>query len=585
MNTKKYLFMLIILSLAILVAGCAPAMQAAGRDLPVVNSQAKGKIKPVQAGQENAPAAVTPSVVAPVNAVPAGTESFSDATPEGTAVLFYREYIERSNLGLPTLGSPDFQARIYLSQAYLRQIDEIRAGFEGGGYDPILKAQMLPPGEVQVKESWVDGDQAEVVLQWIDPAIQGEWTRSVSLERIDGAWMIVPDRVGDGGLSPEATLEAFYAWYLDYIGGGMNFRNPLVDKAYQNAPYLHPVLVHKIDQLLSESINYDPFLCAQDIPQKVEALATFYNQGRPVVLMDGGFPGHTLTADLVRVDFNQWAIRDITCGITPEGAAKGFYTWALGYMTQDGELHNPWVDRAYQDSIFLSQAFIQGLDQVLDSGEGLPYDPVLLAQDLPQAFNTQPCPEPNCALVNLQYGESIIRQLRIEMDGETFPPRIAAIRHADGPQSPPPAAEVEGINHWVPLVDEMYGFSLRYPAGWRPKGMTVTDLHTPQEYALMRTLRFELIGQNISPFYLDVLVGDQEMAALYYPGIEQGEAVEINGNSATRYLDDAGNITYLFQHPTREDTWLAGVYLGDDSQANGEADIFKAMLSTLTFIQ
>mgnify|MGYP001038871523 CR=1 FL=1 len=585
MNTQKYLFIFCVMTLAILVAGCAPAMQAAGRDLPVVNSQADGQIESVQTGQANAPAALAPSDSAPGDAVPAGTETFSDATPEGTAVLFYREYIQRSNLGLPTLGSPDFQAQKYLSQAYLRQIDEIRAGFEGGGFDPVLKAQMLPPGEVQVKESVVAGNRAEVVLQWIDPAIQGEWTRSVSLEQIAGAWLIVPDRVEDGGLSPEATLEAFYAWYLDYIGGGMDFRNPLVDKAYQNAPYLHPALINKIDQLLSVSINYDPFLCAQDIPQKVEALATFYNQGRPVVLVDGGFPGHTLTADLVRVDFNQWAIRDITCGITPDGAAKGFYTWALGYMTQDGELHNPWVDRAYQDSLFLSQAFIQELDQVLDSEEGLPFDPVLLAQDLPQAFNTQPCPEPNCALVNLQHGEANIRQLRVAMDGETFPPRIASIRHAEGPQSPQPDGEVEGIDRWVPLVDEVYGFSLRYPAEWRPKGMTVTDLHTPQEYAVMRTLRFERLGQNISPFYLDVLVGDQEMAALYYPGIEQGEEFEINGNSARRYLDGVGNTTYLFQHPFREEVWLAGVYLGDDGQGGVEADIFQAMLSTLTFIQ
>jgi hypothetical protein len=246
-------------------------------------------------------------------------------------------------------------------------------------------------------------------------------------------------------------------------------------------------------------------------------------------------------------------------------------------------MHNPWVDRAYQGSRFLSQAFIAKLDHMLESGEPMPADPVLLAQDLPQAFNTQPCPEPDCALVNLQFGEATIRQLKVEMEAGTDPPRIASISHVDSLDSPQPAQQVSGVDRWVPLVDEVYGFSLRYPSDWRPVGLKANDMHTSQDYPVMRTLRFEQPGQTgtIAPFILDVLVGDREMVAGMYPGLEGAEQAQVNGYAALRFLDDMGHTHYIFRHPVKEDTWLAAVHFGDEEQAG----IFEAMVSTIAFSQ
>lgn len=77
--------------------------------------------------------------------------------------------------------------------------------------------------------------------------------------------------------SPVETVEAFYTWYLDYIQPGTDqMRNPLVDRAYRDSPYLSASMIAGVDALL-ESFEqqmgggYDPFLLAQDFPQEIQA--------------------------------------------------------------------------------------------------------------------------------------------------------------------------------------------------------------------------------------------------------------------------------------------------------------------------
>jgi hypothetical protein len=77
-------------------------------------------------------------------------------------------------------------------------------------------------------------------------------------------------------LSPVETVEAFYTWYLDYIQpGSEQMRNPLVDRAYRDSPYLSTSMIEQVDALLESFAQemgggYDPFLLAQDFPQEIQ---------------------------------------------------------------------------------------------------------------------------------------------------------------------------------------------------------------------------------------------------------------------------------------------------------------------------
>ena len=61
-----------------------------------------------------------------------------------------------------------------------------------------------------------------------------------------------------------------------------------------------------------------------------------------------------------------------------EVIVKDFYN---GYIQYDG---NPLVDKAYQSNAFLSDDFIVFLDEF--TSEGMMYDPILCAQDIPQSI-------------------------------------------------------------------------------------------------------------------------------------------------------------------------------------------------------
>jgi hypothetical protein len=72
----------------------------------------------------------------------------------------------------------------------------------------------------------------------------------------------------------EAVVQEFYTWYLESIGdrAAGTFQNPLTDQVYQNSEYLTPSFIERVDEILAdfgERGGYDPFLCAQDIPQEM----------------------------------------------------------------------------------------------------------------------------------------------------------------------------------------------------------------------------------------------------------------------------------------------------------------------------
>jgi hypothetical protein len=116
--------------------------------------------------------------------------------------------------------------------------------------------------------------------------------------------------------APDAVVETFYTWYVDYIGdrasGGM--RNPLADGAYRSSEYLTEAFVQEVDALIAsfDRGGYDPFLCAQDIPQDITVGEVNVSGDEAQVKVETNFEGHSFNVLLQR-EGDQWNIADVVC--------------------------------------------------------------------------------------------------------------------------------------------------------------------------------------------------------------------------------------------------------------------------------
>jgi len=238
----------------------------------------------------------------------------------------------------------------------------------------------------------------------------------------------------------------------------------------------------------------------------------------------------------------------------------------------------------------LSEGFVAQLDSLAGSGEPVMADPVFLAQDFPLAFNTQACTDENCALVNMQYNDALTRQLRVDLAQENGALRIAGVSHPARLESQQPAQELPGIDYWMPFIDEAYGFALSVPAGWQVKTSPVTDLHSPQDYPVMRSASFiaPVAGSQEVPFRVEVMVGDAEILAYSFPADQKIEDRDLNGYSAAVYRSEPGMLSYVLQHPARENVWVVisdpvTQFPGREELSAATGEAFEVMLSTVTF--
>lgn len=234
--------------------------------------------------------------------------------------------------------------------------------------------------------------------------------------------------------SPEAVVQAFYTWYIEYSGdrAAGTFQSPLADQAYQDSHYLTPSFIEHVDEILASSDEYggyDPFLCAQDIPQGVVTDGIFYHNSQASVVVRSDFPNHFLTVDLQK-NGDGWQISNITCGNNPAGTAQAFYTWYLAYIGDraSGKMRNPLMDGAYQESGFLSAEFVQELDEL--TAEGIFADPILMAQDIPHDFSVDLTTEDRNAIVHLQFGTESVQHLKISLIEEMGTWKIDKIEQA-----------------------------------------------------------------------------------------------------------------------------------------------------------
>ncbi len=102
------------------------------------------------------------------------------------------------------------------------------------------------------------------------------------------------------------VAQNFYNWYLSYEG------HPLMDFAYHASPYLSPEMMAFLDDFKRDEMVYDPLLCAQDRPGKIEVAQPQISANRAFVTVSTDFEGHAFTVELVRVDGN-WLIEKVTC--------------------------------------------------------------------------------------------------------------------------------------------------------------------------------------------------------------------------------------------------------------------------------
>ncbi|NPV07348.1 MAG: DUF3828 domain-containing protein [Anaerolineae bacterium] len=105
----------------------------------------------------------------------------ANTTPSETVEAFYSWYI-----GLPMDQiNTAYKDSDYLTEGFVQKVEQIRASFDRGGYDPILLAQDIP-NEVKAVEETVSGDTA---LVRVETSFAGH-SFLVELTQVGGEWRI-----------------------------------------------------------------------------------------------------------------------------------------------------------------------------------------------------------------------------------------------------------------------------------------------------------------------------------------------------------------------------------------------------------
>lgn len=557
--------------------------------------------------------------------VPATIE---EATPQQVTQSFYEWYLGfTADRGDGSFTNPLVEGLYrnseYLTARFVADIDETLAGFEVAGFDPILLAQDVPVSfevpEATADSAAADTDATTVAVHFYwggnpDPSV-----RMVHLVRQDGRWLIDDVTAEEPAAAapaapetPEGVTAAFYDWYLAHIGdpASDDFRNPMVDKAYHDAPYLTESFVGYVDELLAgfQGGGYDPFLCAQAIPTHVTPELAFVRGETASVVVFSSFPNQRVTVDL-RPEGDSWVITNITCANDPAGVATAFYTWYLGYIRSgaEGEPRNPLVDKAYRDHPLLAEALVEEVDQLLEGFDQGGYDPFLLAQDIPQNFTVDPGVIENTAVVHLKFGPDSVRHLLITIDERRD---IIAISDAEAPSDEAPSDEAPESDQPLEtdaglLTDERFAFSFAYPADWVVVSETVAGPGVPDDWpvqALWLVMPPDVAEalQSASgppdpdapvivpPFQVEAVVGDEQAMERVYPDFAAATSAEFSGNDALIVRVDPGYTHIIFPHPTQPDTWIVFTdwvteFPGREVQAEVAAPVWLAMLRSVQF--
>ena len=122
---------------------------------------------------------------------------------------------------------------------------------------------------------------------------------------------LTPDSRG-----PEKTVREFYKEWTDYQG------NPMVAQVHRGSIYTSKEFADKVDAIRDsfEFGGYDPVLCAQDIPERIDFINTVENEGTATVTIKEVFGGNEKIIEVQLAKTGEdWKITDIICN-TPKEA-------------------------------------------------------------------------------------------------------------------------------------------------------------------------------------------------------------------------------------------------------------------------
>jgi hypothetical protein len=542
----------------------------------------------------------------------------SDMMPEQVARSFYDWYIAYP--GNPLVDKA-YRSNEYLTGEFVQKVDGIIASFDKGGYDPFLCAQDVPES-FALGETSVSGDRAIVPVQ---TSFEGH-AFTVVILRVGGEWKIADVNCGGSGTSskvtvnvtatPEQVVQAFYDWYLGYIGDRASgeVHNPLVAEAYRSSEHLAPSLIQRVDEILLDSSQkggYDPFLCAQDIPGgfTVGDVVIVSGERATVLLHEMWNPGtdyetvHDVEVALVLMD-GQWKITGVDCLVedssnpmpegpiptTPEGAASGFYDWYLWYAREVG---NPLVDGVYRSSEYLTPDLIQKVDEILASFDRGGYDPFLCAQDIPDSIilqETDLSGDRASLVVETSFeGHFFTLELR-EKDGRWAISDVICQQRlvSEGqptaaPLEQEPATEARFAD-WQAFQDDEYGFLVQYPPDWVVQETHIGD--PAGDVPIKRVLGFSPQDWQgrLTPVSVEVGVSDlEEMGMWPVSDADRASAETINGVTVLVGEGLYGEVFTVFEHPTDHELRVA--VRDQTGGEDGLRGIVDGMLSSFRFTE
>jgi hypothetical protein len=240
-----------------------------------------------------------------------------------------------------------YRSSDYLSQEFVEEVDRIIASFDKGGYDPFLCAQDVP-GRTTFDEAVISGDEASVVVRQVwNPGTQPESSTelTVVLQKSGEPWKIhdilcsAPDALAPvtelpQATSPEEAVQSFYDWYLAssaYVENTGERLNPLADGRYASSPYLTEGLIQKVEAIVAafDKGGYDPFLCAQDVPESFSLGELVVSGEIARVAVRTSLEGHAFSVALLR-EAGGWKMSDVLCEVNEavEPSSEGWQTFA-----------------------------------------------------------------------------------------------------------------------------------------------------------------------------------------------------------------------------------------------------------------
>jgi hypothetical protein len=140
----------------------------------------------------------------------------------------------------------------------------------------------------------------------------------------------IPDSRG-----PEKTVRDFYKEWTDYEG------NPMMAGVHRGSVYLSSDYARKVDGIIDsfDGGGFDPVLCAQDIPERIDFISTEINGDNAVVTIEEFFSGNAKTVKISLVNSGKgWVISDIACEkplINGDAALREHQNKVGGYIREN----------------------------------------------------------------------------------------------------------------------------------------------------------------------------------------------------------------------------------------------------------